>query len=142
MEHEKTRAEFTAFAKTVITNARIDHKRKILKTIKHEISYSDFSAIPQELLSYDEQSLCGDSSFLLGENSKHSNIERIFTNEKYYETAKAFTDREKLVLYLTVIEDKSAEEVSVIMNTTKENVWKIKSRAIKRFIQNLANNKE
>jgi len=132
---EKTRIEFTGFIKAVIRNASIDYKRKLLKSIEHEISVADFSNIPKELLSYD------DNSFLLEKDITYSNIENLFTNEKYYRAMKKLSDREKLVLYLTVIEEQKAEQVAKVMNTTKENIWQIKSRAIKNFLNSLSDKK-
>jgi len=130
----KTKNEFTAYIKTVIQNSSTDYKRKVLKTIENEISVEDFTSLKKEL-SYD------DSSFFMEEDIKYSNIETLFTNKKYYRAMQKLSDKEKLVLFLTVIEDKNAEQVAEIMNTTKDNVWKIKSRAIKNFLSNLSNEK-
>jgi len=69
----------------------------------------------------------------------HNNIENLFTSEKHYRAMKKLSDREKLVLFLTVIEENKAEQVAKIMNTTQENIRKIKSRAIKQFLHNLSN---
>ena len=132
---EKTRNEFTAYIKTVIQNSAMDYKRKLWKSLKNEISVSGFDSLPEELLSHD------DSSFLLEKEITYSNIEDFFTNEKYYRAMKSLTDKEKLVLFLTVIEGKQAEQVAETMNTTKENIWQIKSRAIKNFLKNLASEK-
>jgi len=129
---EKTRIEFTAYIKAVIQNSSTDYKRKLLKSIEHEISVADLSSLPQELLSYD------DSSFLLEKDITYSNIENLFTNEKYYRAMKKLSDKEKLVLFLTVIKEKKADEIAEIMNITKDNVWKIKSRAIKKFLYYLS----
>jgi DNA primase large subunit len=41
------------------------------------------------------------------------------------------------VLFLTAIEEMRAEQVAEIMNTTKYNIWQIKSRAIKHFLQHI-----
>jgi len=128
---DKTRNEFTAYIKAVIQNAATDYKRKLLKSIEHEISVSDFSSLPKELLSYD------DGSFLLEKDITYSNIEKLFANEKYYRAMKMLSDKEKLILYLCIIEEKKTDEVAEIMNITKNNVWKIKSRAIKNFLNNL-----
>ena len=127
----KTKNEFTAYIKVVIQNSSTDYKRKLLKSIEHEISVADFSSLPQGLFSYE------DSSFLLEKDITYSNIENLFTNEKYYRAMKRLTDKEKLVLFLTIIEEQKAEKIAEIMNTTKENIWQIKSRAIKNFLQNL-----
>ena len=128
---EKTQISFTAYIKAVIKNASTDYKRKLVKSIEREISVSDYSSIPQELLSYD------DSSFLMEKDVTASNIENLFTDEKYYRAMKRLSDKEKLVLFLMVIEEQRAEQVAKMLNTTKENIWKIKSRAIKKFLNNL-----
>jgi len=130
---EKTRNEFTACMKAVVQNSSTDYKRKYLRTIEREVSTADFENLPKELLSCDD-----DSSFLLEKDVTYANLEMLFTNEKYYEAMKRLTDKEKLVLYMTVIEEKKVEEMAEIMNTTKDNVWKIKSRSIKKFLNNLA----
>jgi len=124
--------EFTAYMKAVI-HSSTDYKRKLLKSIENEISVAEFSSLPKSLLSYD------DSDFLMEKDITHSNIEKLFINEKYYKSMKRLSDKEKLVLYLTVVEEKKAEQVAKTMNTTKENIRKIKSRAIKNFLQNLSN---
>ena len=132
----RVKIEFTAYMKAVIQNSATDYKRKLLKSITHEISVADFSNVPNELLSvYD------DGSFLLDDDIAYENIENLFENKKYYEAMKSLSDKEKLVIYLTVIQEHKAEQVAKIMNTTKENVRKIKSRAIKQFLSNLSDEK-
>jgi len=71
----------------------------------------------------------------------YSNIENLFTDKNHYTAMQKLTDKEKLVLYLTVIEEKTAEEVAETMNTTKENIRMIKSRAIKNFLHNYTSEK-
>ena len=129
----ETKIKFTAYIKVVIQNSSTDYKRKLLKSIEREISVADFTSLPKEPLSYD------DSSFLLEKDIAYSNIENLFTNERYYRAMKKLSNKEKMVLYLTVIEEQKAEQVAETMNTTKDNIWKIKSRALKSFLHNLSN---
>ena len=128
----KIKIEFTAFIKKVIQNSAKDYIR-ILKKTEKEISVADFASLPKELLS------CDDNSFLLEKDVTYSNIENLFTSEKHYRAMKNLSGKEKQVLFLTIIEEKTAEEIAKILNTTKENIWKIKSRAIKNFLNNLSN---
>jgi RNA polymerase sigma factor (sigma-70 family) len=128
---ERTKIEFTAYMKAVVKNASADYKRKLLKRLEHEISVADFTCLPQELLSFDS------GSFLLENDITYANIENVFTDEKYYRAMKKLTDREKLVIHLTVVEGQSVVAVAEIMNTTKENIWQIKSRAIRNFLKNV-----
>lgn len=76
--------------------------------------------------------------FLFEKDITYDNIENLFTNEKYYRAMKKLSDKEKNVLFLTAIEEKSVGQVAEIMNTSKENIWQIKSRAIKKFLANLS----
>jgi len=98
---------------------------------------SDLAGLPGELLSYD------DSSFLLAleKGTKYSNTENLFENEKYYIAMKRLTDKEKYVLYQTIVEEKRAGQVAEMIRTTKENIWQIKARAIKHFLENITNGK-
>jgi len=134
---EEIKNRFTAYIKSVIQNASTDYKRKLLRTIEKEISVSDYTYISstKELLS------CDDNSFLLEKDVTHINIENLFTSENHYQAMKKLSDREKLVLYLSVVEEYKSENIAVIMNTTAENIWQIKSRAIKKFLCNLEKEK-
>jgi len=89
--------------------------------------------LPEGLLSKD------DGSFLLENDITYSNIENFFTNENHYKAMKRLSDKEKLVLFLTIIEDKKEKDVAELMNISTEYVKTLKSRAIKRFITNLQN---
>ena len=126
---EKTRNVFTAYVRTVIQNASIDYKRKVLKLIEKEIAVSDFTSLPKELLSHD------DNSFLFEQDVTHSNIEKLFTDKKHYQAMKKLSDKEKLVLFLTVVEERPVKQVAEIIDITEENVRMIKSRAIKHFLK-------
>jgi len=132
---QRIRNEFTAFIKTVIENTAINYKRKLLKTLEKEISIENFEILPIELLS------CDDSSFLLEHGVKYTNIEDLFTDEKYYKAMKKLSDREKQVLFLSIVEEQRTEQIAKMLNTAKENIWNIKSRAIRNFLNNLENEK-
>ena len=98
MDYDKIKNEFTAYMKLVIQHVSIDYKRKLISIMQKEIALEDFMNVnvPEELLS------CDDNSFLFEKGITYSNIENLFTNEKYYRAMKKLTDREKLVLYLSV----------------------------------------
>jgi len=115
----------------------IEYRRKTIKKLDREILMSDLAGLPGELLSYD------DSSFLLAleKGTKYSNTENLFENEKYYIAMKRLTDKEKYVLYQTIVEEKRAGQVAEMIRTTKENIWQIKARAIKHFLENITNGK-
>lgn len=127
MNYAKIRNEFTAYVQKVIRESSIDYVRKISRITKHEKVVADFIELPESLLSVD------DSDFFVEKNISYANIETVFTSEKHYRAMKMLSDNEKLVIFLTVIEDKSAGQVADIMHTSKNTVWNLKSKAIKKF---------
>ena len=86
---KRIRNEFTAFIKLAIQNKAINYKKKLLKTLEKEVSIESFEILPKELS-------CDDNSFLLEKGIKHSEIENLFTDEKYYKAMKKLSDRVSL----------------------------------------------
>ena len=127
----KTKIEFTAYANTVIKNFAINY-RKTLRSAEKEISVADYASLPVgELLSVD------DSSFFMERDITYANIEMMFTDERHYRAMKKLSDNDKQILFMTIIEEMKAEQVSKILDITKDSVKTLKSRAIKRFLENL-----
>ena len=102
----------------------------MLKVIEHEISVAEFTSLPKELLSYE------DSSFLLDESVTYANIEDFFTDVRHYKAVKRLTDTEKLILFLTVVEERTEREVSELLNAPKKKIRNIKNRAIRKVRKN------
>jgi len=67
----------------------------------------------------------------------YSDIEKIFTDERHYRAMKRLPNKGKLVLFLLAIEEMSVEQIAEMLNTTKDNVFRIQSRTIKKFLRNL-----
>ncbi|GHV13214.1 hypothetical protein FACS1894219_07670 [Clostridia bacterium] len=86
--------------KTVIQNSSTDYKRKAFRALEKEISVADFASQQKELLSVDN------SSFLFEQDISYANIEDVFTNESHYRAMKRLSDKEKQVLFQTVVEEK------------------------------------
>jgi len=131
--YEKTKNEFTAYVNTVVERSAINYREKVRK-FEAEIPVADITSLPsvEELLSFD------DSLFFMEKDITYANIENLFTEERHYRAMKKLSDREKQILFLTVIEQKKGDEVAEIMKMTAENVWQIKTRAIKSFLKNLS----
>ena len=79
--------------------------------------------------------------FLLEKGVTYDNIENLFTYEKYYRAMKKLSSKEKKVLFLTVVKEKSIGQVADIMGIAEEKVMLIKRIAIRNFLDNLSEEK-
>ena len=133
MDCLKIKIEFTAYMKPVVQNSATDYKRKVLKRLEREVCVADFVTVSKEPASVDS------GSFSLEKDITYLNIEDLFSNARYYSAMKGLSDKEKMVLLLTVVEEKDTVQVAEMMNVSNENVWQIKSRAVKNFLKRLKN---
>ena len=131
MDYAEVKIRFTAYIKVVIENEFKDYLKKV-RPLDKEISFEEFAG-KKALLSVDD-----DSAFFMERNVIYASIEDFFTDKRHYRAMKNLSHREKTVLYMTVIEDMSAEQVAEALNMTKDNIWKIKSRATEHFMKNLS----
>lgn len=82
-------------------------------------------------------------NYLLKENSlenidvSYSEPEKVFSNYQYYIAMKKVPLKQKQALYLLVVDEYTVNEVSKILNTSTDNVYKLKQLAIKNFKKNL-----
>ena len=116
---EKIRNSFTAFINKVIENTAINYKKKLANKSKNEIYLSDDLEISGIL----KNTSIADTFV---EDVNYLELEKVFTNVEYSNSMKKLTDREKLVLYLTVIEEKPLKKVANLLGTTEDNISKIK----------------
>ena len=78
-----------------------------------------------------------DTIFLLENNISYKNLENLFSNKDYYKAMCKITDRQKLVLYLNVIENMSFKNISEILNINEITVRTTLTKAKKVFKDNL-----
>ena len=115
-------------------NASIDYKRKQIKSKSNETSLDD----PFDFKSLSRS--CDDDFLFLSDNLiTYDKLENLFSNKKYYQSMKTLNERQKQVLYLTVVKQLPTETVSTMTGLTKDNIRKTKERAIKTFIKNYEN---
>lgn len=74
------------------------------------------------ILSYEDLTLEQDISYMC--------LENLFTDYMLYNATKSLSFREKLVIFLIVIEEKSGKEVAEKMNMNIDSVYRIKKRAL------------
>lgn len=125
-------AEFIAFINTIIKNTARNYYKKENRIKVNEISMEEIS---ETFLSCNN-----DEDVFYYSINEDIKLENIFTDKKYYEAMRKLTDREKLVLKLSILEEMSAKNISKKVNISEELVWKIKSRAISKFLKNLKEN--
>lgn len=124
-DYGKIKANFTSFIVKVIENSAINYKKKLAYISKREIYLSE------EL----ERKIKDNNHILdiLDEDINYINLENVFTNNEHFYAMKRLNNKEKLVLYLTVIERYSLEKVAKLLDTTEDNAGMIKYRAKNKF---------
>lgn len=124
--YKKIRNSFTSFISKIIINTSINYKRKITYINKREEELKEsFTDINNDIL----------DTFV--EEVNYLQLEKVFSNAKYTNAMSKLTDREKLILYLIVIEEKSVKDVAKILKLSENNVTIIKYRAKNKFLKNL-----
>lgn len=132
--YKKVKITFLSYFKQSLYNASVDYKRKQIKSKSNETSLDD---------SFDFKSLsrsCDDDFLFLSDSLvTYDKLEKLFSNKKCYQSMKTLNERQKQVLYLTVVKQLPTEIVSTMTGLTKDNIRKTKERAIKTFIKNYEN---
>lgn len=122
--------KFTKYINTIIKNTSINYFKK-QKYIKQK---------ELELIELDNVSLSykDDGTIFLCENTvSHKKLEDLFSNEEHYKAMKTLTDRQKLVLYLTILEKFSYESIAEMLNIDVVTVRTTLYKAKKTFKKNL-----
>lgn len=132
---EKIRNSFTSFINKVIENTAINYKNKLANRSKNEIYLSD----DLEISGIVKNTNIADTFV---EDVNYLELEKVFTNVEYSNSMKKLTDREKLVLYLTIIEEQPLKKVANVLGTTEDNISKIKYRAKNKFLKYLKRGEE
>ena len=102
---------FTAWLEKLLHHAKLDY----IKKEKNSFHIISLDVIPEYYLSY--------------EPSFKSKLQK-FENEMLEEAFLSLTETRRNVIYLSFIEGLTADEISKLLNLNKENVRKIKERAL------------
>lgn len=114
-----------AMLKTIVKNARVDYFRKN-KHVFQEISL-------EENIVYTNEKMENDVENKLEKEIQANQLENIFVDKNLSKIAKALTYNEKLVLSLYYVEEKTDEEIAIILFMTRSAVNKKRNRAIKKI---------
>lgn len=134
MQDKYIRASFTNYISKVIKNTAIDYFQKEQK--KQEKTISIYTI--DESICMSQQTDNTGVFFCIGKLEQDcSNLEVIFQEEKHYKAMKQLKTIQKQVLYYSILEKYSAEQISKKLNITTDNVYQIKKRAIEKFISNM-----
>lgn len=114
-----------AMLKKIIKNARIDYFRKN-KHIFNELE------LDEDVL-YSNDKVEENIENKLDSNVQAGRLEDIFDNENLSKIVKALTFNEKWVLSLYYIEEKTDEEIGMILFMTKSAVTKKRNRALEKI---------
>ena len=68
-------------------------------------------------------------------------FERLFSNEKLYNIAKALSLKEKMVLFSLYKERKSVNQIAIEMNLQRSTIWRIKNKAQDKILKYLLGGK-
>lgn len=130
MSDNVVKAKFSNYIEKVIKNTSINYFKKKKHILNTELDIIEIEDVP---LSENDNG----AIFLLEKDVSHSNLEELFTNKEYYLAMKDLTDRQKLVLYLFIIQSLSVKEIAKIVNISENSVKVTKNQAIKKFLENL-----
>lgn len=68
-------------------------------------------------------------------------FEKLFCNEKLYNSVKALSLKEKIVLFSLYKERKSVNQIATEMDLQRSTIWRIKNRAQDKILKNLLGGK-
>lgn len=122
--------KFTKYINTIIKNTSINYFKKQKYIKQKELELIELDNVSS---SYKD-----DGTIFLCENTvSHKKLEDLFSNEEHYKAMKSLTDRQKLVLYLTILEKLSFESIAEILNIDVVTVRTTLYKAKKAFNKNL-----
>lgn len=132
MPEDILKAKFTRFIESIIKNTAINYFKK-----KQRISIKEVELEQEKIEEVSLSNTDDGTIFSLEKDISYSNLENVFTNKDHYFAMRQLTDRQKLVLYLSIVDSLSAKEIGNIIGISEITVRTIKSKAIKAFIKSL-----
>ena len=124
---------FLAFVKQVIVQSRKKFDKSCRVRLQHE--ELTLTGEIQDLITNCDNEI-ENPTFIEECNELNSNnIEFIFTDEKLYMSAKSLKAKQKKVLYLIFVKEKSELEIANILNLTRQDINYIKHTAIKEILK-------
>ena len=128
---EEIIGSFTNFIVKLIINASKDYKKSMFKKSISEIPMSSELETRVSLSINDKGIFCP-----FEDNIPYNKLENYLQNKNYYCAMKSLSDRQKHILYLSIVEQLSIKDISKLLKITENNVSKTKTLAIKTFLKN------
>ncbi len=134
MSDDILKASFTKYINLVIRNTAINYFKKKRYRQSKETNLNEIINVP---LSEND-----DGTIFLSKNEiSYSDLEKIFSNHDYFNAMKSLTNKQKLVLYLTAVENYSSVEIAKILNISETTVRTTLYKAKEKFKKNLKKGK-
>lgn len=114
-----------AMLKIIVKNARVDYFRK------NKYAFQEINL--EEDILYTNDKMEEEVENKLEKEIQANQLENIFVDKNLSKIAKALTYNEKLVLSLYYVEEKTDEEIAIILFMTRSAVNKKRNRAIKKI---------
>ncbi|MDO5556638.1 MAG: sigma factor-like helix-turn-helix DNA-binding protein [Clostridia bacterium] len=136
VSNAEIRATFTSFITRIIANESLNYKKKMSCRRKVELNLTD-GLVEKMSLSYFDKGIFR----ALEEKINYKKLENEMSDPRYYNAMKRLSDRQKLILYLNIIEDMSIKDVAIFIGVSENSISNSKSQAIKKFLESIRGDK-
>lgn len=116
--YDKDAGSFTGYFRTIFKNTIKDHFKK-----NSDVPFTDLESNDEDAGSFEEN--------LIDESDIMTLLEQDFKFEQIQKAMKELDDHHKDIIYRKFIEEKSNEEISLLLGISQENIRQKISRAIK-----------
>jgi RNA polymerase sigma factor (sigma-70 family) len=130
MSENDFKKSFSSYINRIIKNTSINYFKK-----KNYLYEKEIDLISEEYVSLSNKD--DDAIFLLENDVLYKNLENLFCNKEYYKAMYKLTDRQKLIIYLNVIENMSFKYISEILKINEITVRTTLTKAKKAFKESL-----
>lgn len=125
---------FTIFITKVIKHSAIDFARKEKIYNNRFVSLNEYISDEMSLSVYD------DDIFLDDPNLNYKKLEQVMSKEKHKRAISKLSEREKQIIYLLYIEEKSVDEISNYLNISKKTILNTKNNALIKLKNDMGGN--
>ena len=118
---------FTIFMMKLVKHSSFDFLRKERLRVSRNLPLEEDIVCKVSLSNYD------DGTFCVEIKNDFNNLEKVMTKEKHQKAISKLTQREKQIISLIYIEEKSIGQVAKILNITTKTVANTKNNALNKL---------
>lgn len=118
---------FTIFMMKLVKHSSFDFLRKETLRVSRNLPLEEDIVCKVLWSNYD------DDTFFIGVRSDYNNLEKVMSKEKHQKAISKLSKREKQIINLIYIEEKSIEQVANILNLTTKTVTNTKNNALNKL---------